>query len=116
MSKIKQHKIAIIGPADTVSGFRALGVVTFDAKDAAGALEQLRTIRAHNDDPTQAESYVVVCIIENLLTEVDTTEYKKLTSGALPAVVSLPGPEGATGFSINRLRALAEQAVGSSII
>ena len=116
MSKNKLQKIAIIGPKDTVSGFRALGVVTFDARNGEGALSQLRSIRTHNEDSSQSDAFAVVCIIETLLTEVDQAEYRKLTSGALPAVVSLPGPEGATGFSIERLRSLAEQAVGSAII
>ena len=93
-----------------------MGVVTFDARNGEGALSQLRSIRTHNEDSSQSDAFAVVCIIETLLTEVDQAEYRKLTSGALPAVVSLPGPEGATGFSIERLRSLAEQAVGSAII
>lgn len=115
MSNNKHYKIAIIGPAEIVSGFRALGVTAFDAKDGDAALEQLRAIKEENEKGAETQ-YAVVCIIESLLTSVDQAEYKKITAGALPAVVSLPGPEGATGFSIERLRSLAEQAVGSAII
>lgn len=115
MSTNITHKIAIIGPSDTVSGFRALGVVTFEATSTEAALDQLRAIKAVNDEGGE-ERYAVVCIIETLLTNVDQAEFKKLTADALPAVVSLPGPDGSTGFAIGRLRALAEQAVGSAII
>jgi vacuolar-type H+-ATPase subunit F/Vma7 len=115
MSTNSGYKIAIIGPSDTVSGFRALGVVSFAATDAEAVLEHLRAIKQAND-AKQGEQYAVVCIIETLLSDVDQAEFKKLTSAALPAVVTLPGPDGSTGFAINRLRALAEQAVGSAII
>jgi len=116
MSTNQPYKIAIIGPFDIVSGFAALGVETFDAKDADSAMQQLRIIKEHNEDKTLADQYAVVCIIDNLLTNVDQAEFKKLTTGALPAVVSLPGPQGTTGFGVARLRQLAEQAVGSAII
>jgi vacuolar-type H+-ATPase subunit F/Vma7 len=109
------YKIAIIGPTDTVSGFRALGVVNFEATTNEAALEQLRVIKAINAAGGE-EQYAIVCIIETLLTDVDQAEFKKLTADALPAIVSLPGPDGSTGFAIGRLRALAEQAVGSAII
>lgn len=116
MSTNEHYKIAIIGPNDTVSGFRALGVITFPATSGEEALAQLRTIKEKNEDSAMKEHYAVVCIIENLLTSVDQAEFKKLTSDPLPAVVSLPGPEGTTGFALERLRSLAEQAVGSAIV
>jgi hypothetical protein len=50
------------------------------------------------------------------VTLVDQAEYAKVVEGVLPAVVLLPGPEGSSGFAIERLRRLAEQAVGSAII
>lgn len=109
------YKIAIIGPSDTVSGFRALGVAAFAATTSEEALQQLRTIKEANET-MEGDQYAVVCIIETLLSDVDQAEFKKLTAGALPAVVTLPGPDGSTGFAINRLRTLAEQAVGSAII
>lgn len=111
-----EYKIAIIGPTDVVSGFKALGVEPFAAQDADEALEQLRYIKQQTLDPESTNKYAVVCIIENLMALVDQTEYAKVVEGALPAVVLLPGPEGSSGFAIERLRTLAEQAVGSAII
>lgn len=111
-----EYKIAIVGPKDTVSGFKALGVDAFDAQTADEALEQLRTIKQQTLDPESDTKYAVVCIIEELVAIVDQTEYAKVVEGPLPAVVLLPGPEGSSGFALERLRRLAEQAVGSAII
>jgi V/A-type H+-transporting ATPase subunit F len=111
-----QYKIAIVGPENTVSGFRALGVESFPAHTAEEALQQLRHIKHQTIDPDSANKYAVVCVIEDLVLQVDQIEYAKIVDGPLPAVVLLPGVEGSKGFAIERLRRLAEQAVGSAII
>jgi len=116
MSTNSKYQIAIIGPVDTVSGFKALGVESFSANNSEEALEHLRNIKKQTIDPESKKTYAVVCVIENLLTDVDQKEYEKVVSGALPAVVLLPGPEGSQGVAIERLRRLAEQAVGAAII
>lgn len=116
MSTNNEYKIAIIGPIDTVSGFKALGVEAFDAQSTEEALTQLRKIKEQTLDPDSEVKYAVVCIIEDLVTMVDQSEYAKVVEGPLPAVVLLPGPEGSSGFAIERLRSLAEKAVGSAII
>lgn len=116
MSTTNEYKIAIIGPKDTVSGLKALGVEAFEATTADEALEQLRTIKQATLDPSAGTKYAIVCIIENLVSSVDQVEYAKVAAGPLPAVVLLPGPEGSDGFALDRLRSLAEQAVGSAII
>lgn len=111
-----EYKIAIIGPADTVSGFQALGVEAFDATTGQAAMDILRELKTATTESTAATKYAVVCVIEDLLTDVDPAEYAKVVSGPLPAVIALPGPEGSKGIALQRLRALAEQAVGSAII
>lgn len=116
MSSNNEYKIAIIGPADTVSGFKALGVEAFDAEDAATALDQLRRIKQQTLAPDSGRQYAIVCIIEDLLADVDQAEYAKVVHGPLPAVILLPGPAGSKGVALARLRSLAEQAVGSAII
>lgn len=115
MSTNNTYKIAIIGPNETVSGFKALGVESFPALTGEEALEQLRAIKKMADAEVPVV-YAIVCIIEDLLVDIDQAEYAKVVSGALPAVVMLPGPEGSKGVAIARLRRLAEQAVGSAII
>lgn len=116
MSMTNEYKIAIVGPSDTVSGFRALGVEAFDAQTSKEALVELDKIRRQTNDPDSDTKYAVVCVIENLVATVDQEEYAKIVDGPLPAVVILPGPEGAQGFALDRLRRLAEKAVGAAII
>ncbi len=116
MSTTNDYRIAIVGPADTVSGFKALGVDAFDATDATEALAQLRHLKQVGRDTSEQTPYAIVCVIEEVLRGVDQAEYAKVVSGALPAVVVLPGPEGSQGVALMRLRRLAEQAVGSAII
>lgn len=116
MSTTNEYKIAIIGPEETVSGFRALGVESFSAHNAHEVLEQLRSIKQQTTDPDSPNKYAIVCLVENVLTDLDQHEYAKVVAGPLPAVVILPGPEGSKGVAIARLRKLAEQAVGAAII
>jgi V/A-type H+-transporting ATPase subunit F len=116
MSTTNEYKIAIIGPTDTVSGFKALGVEALEATTGAGALEHLREIKRLATDPEAKVKYAVVCVIEDLMKDIDQAEYTKAVAGPLPAVVLLPGATGSQGFAIGRLRQLAEQAVGASII
>jgi len=116
MSTTNHYRIAIIGPEDTISGLKALSVEPFPANTSEEAIAQLQVIKKQTNDPTSKTRYAVVCIIEDLVTFMNQTEYSKIVEGALPAVVLLPGPEGSSGFAIERLRRLAERAVGSAII
>ena len=110
------YRTAIIGPTDTVSGFKALGVESFEATTGAQVLEQLRAIKQHNETSAPDAVYAIVAVIEDLLVDIDQAEYAKLVADPLPAVVMLPGPEGSKGVALERLRGLAEKAVGSAII
>ena len=116
MSTNNHYRLAIVGPTDMVSGFQALGVEAYNATNSQEALEQLRTIKSISNDTEDERMYAVVCVIDDVLQGVDQTEYAKVVEGALPAVVVLPGPAGSSGVAIERLRTLAQKAVGSSII
>ena len=116
MSTTNHYRLAIVGPTDMVSGFQALGVEAFNATNPGEALDQLRAVKKINNDMDDDRTYAVVCVIDDVLKDVDQAEYAKVIEGALPAVVVLPGPAGASGVAIERLRLLAQKAVGSSII
>lgn len=116
MSTTNHYRIAIVGPTDMVSGFKALGVEAFDASTASEALDHLRQIKKVTIDPADDRAYAVVCVIDDVMHDVDQTEYAKVIAGALPAMVVLPGPAGASGVAVERLRLLAQKAVGSAII
>ncbi len=108
------YRIAIVGPIDVVSGFRAFGVDVFPAERASVLLETLAKMRKESADGKG--EYAVVIAIESLVAEVPRDEWERTTRGVLPAVVVLPGIEGSSGQGIRTLRKLAERAVGSDIL
>lgn len=115
MDTLTDYKIAIVGPQEMVAGFRALGVEMFTARTGQEALDQIRQIKAVTLDESIMTVYAVVCIIEDLMRDMDNEEYTRVASGPLPAVVILPGAQGTQGFAEMRLRRLAEKAIGSAI-
>ena len=102
-------KIAVIGGRDTVIGFRALGLETYPAADAAEAGYILRRLTRENDD------YAIIYIEENLAAEL-AHEIDKFKDRPTPAVILIPGREGSIGLGQTALRAAVERAVGTNIL
>lgn len=102
------YKIGIIGERDSVLGFMALGFSVHEAQDAEQAAKKLHTL-------VKSGEYAVIFLTENyaqLLVE-ETNRYKDMP---LPAVVSIPGQGGSTGFGMNNIRSAVERAVGADIL
>lgn len=102
-------KIAVIGGRDTVIGFRALGLETYPAADAAEAGHILRRLTRENDD------YAIIYIEENLAAEL-AHEIDKFKDRPTPAVILIPGREGSMGLGQSALKAAVERAVGTNIL
>ena len=102
-------KIAVIGGRDTVMGFRALGLETYPAADAAEAGHILRRLTRENDD------YAIIYIEENLAVEL-AHEIDKFKDRPTPAVILIPGREGSMGLGQSALKAAVERAVGTNIL
>ena len=111
----QEYKTAIIGPSNVISGFKALGVIPFNAEDGETAVEILKKIKKDLQAETEAR-FAVVIIIESLANKIPKDEFEKISRGALPAIVVLPGLEGSTGAGVAKLKQLAERAVGSDIL
>ena len=111
------YKIAIIGPKDIISGFKALGVVPFDAETGEQALPILKKMKKdiEGKDKDQ-ELYATVLIIESVMEEINDEDKERLSQGALPAILALPGIEGSKGAGVAKLKRLAERAIGSDIL
>ncbi len=112
-----QHKIAIVGPKDAILGFKALGLETHSALDKEQALETLKSLKkktlgGKEDKPM----YAIIFILEDLAAQLPEDEYKKLSASTLPAIVTIPGPKGSTGFGLKRISKIVEKAVGSDIL
>ncbi len=111
------YKTAIIGPKDVISGFKALGVVPFNAEDGEEALEIIKNIKKGiSEESSTIEKFAVVIIIESIANQIPANEFEKVSRGALPAILTLPGLEGSTGAGVAKLKSLAERAVGSNIL
>lgn len=113
-----KYNIAIVGNKDTILGFKALGLKTFDANSGQEASEVLRKLKAEEiklDDGETRPAYAIIFITEDLATQIPHDDYKKLSQDALPAIIPVPGSQGASGYGIKRIGKMVEQAVGSDI-
>ncbi len=102
------YKIGIIGDRDTVLGFMALGFSVHEAENAEEAAKKLNTL-------VRSGEYAVIFLTENYAAQLveETDRYKDMP---LPAVISIPGQGGSTGFGMNSIRSAVERAVGVDIL
>ncbi len=102
------YKIGIIGDRDSVLGFMALGFSVHEAADVAAAEGLLVSL-------VRSGEYAVIYLIERYAAAMRETldRYKDMP---LPAIVSIPGPEGSTGYGMNLIRSAVERAVGADIL
>lgn len=114
----KKYKIAIVGKKEEIIGFSAVGVQIFPVSNIAKATEklfELKKAKQDNNDENSAPLYAIVFVMEDIIKEIHADDMKKLTAGALPAIISLPGHKGATGYGETMVRKIVEKAVGTDI-
>lgn len=102
------HKIAAVGEADIILGYKALGIETHPAVDLQNAADVVESL-------IRAGGYGIIFVSESMAEKVDSlmSEYGSLP---LPSVVYIPGSGGAQGFAMNRIRRIIEKAVGADIL
>lgn len=100
-------KIAVLGDKDCVLAFRAAGLNTFGANDAAEATALLRTLCKGD--------YAVVFITEDIAVKIaDTLEMLK--SRTYPAIIPIPSASGSNGYGLTSIKKDVEKAVGADIL
>ena len=102
-------KIAVIGSARTVMGFKALGLEACPASDADEARKALKRLTAEGSE------YAIIYIEENLYVQL-STEIDKFKDSPLPAIILIPGKDGSSGLGLSALNAAVERAVGTNIL
>lgn len=102
-------KIAVIGGRDTVMGFKALGLETYPAADAAEAGHVLKSLTRGSDE------YAIIYIEEGFAAELGA-EINKFKDSPTPAIILIPGREGSIGLGQSALKAAVERAVGTNIL
>ena len=102
------YKIAIVGERDSVLGFMALGFSVHEATNAEEAGKKIHAL-------VKSGEYAVIFLTESyaIQLEEELARYKDLP---LPAVVSIPGQGGSTGYGMNNIRSAVERAVGADIL
>lgn len=112
-------KIAIVGSRDAVAGFSLLGVDIVPVETKEEAVQQLLTLKKDvrtDENGREQNTYAIVFITEDLAEGISPDDEKKLSRGALPAIIPLPSHQGSTGYSMQRLKRIVERAVGSDIL
>ena len=101
-------KIGIIGDRDTVLGFMALGFSVHDVETPEAGARVLHTL-------ARSGEYGVIFITENYACQMEE-EIAKYKDLPLPAIISIPGREGSTGYGVGLIKAAVERAVGADIL
>ena len=102
------YKIGIIGDRDSVLGFMALGFTVFDVEGADEARASLR-------EAAKSGEYAVIFVTEKIAMQIED-EIDKYKDMPMPAIVSVPGRDGTTGYGMENIRTAALRAVGADIL
>ncbi len=105
---MEDYKVAIIGTEEAIMGFYALGVECFPITEDNEIESIIEKINAGR--------FAAVFITEDWAERVRTKVDQAFQDAALPAVVTVPSPQGATKAGLTNLRKIVEQAVGSDIL
>ncbi|MEQ1849478.1 MAG: V-type ATP synthase subunit F [Candidatus Peribacteraceae bacterium] len=113
-----KYKIAIVGTREAVAGFSLLGMDIVSVGTPEEAVEAIFALKRKTQEEkgVQRNTYGIVFVTEDLLTNISVEDERKLAKGALPAIVPLPSHKGSTGAGLLRLRRIVERAIGSDIL
>ena len=114
-----KYKTAIVGSRDAIAGFSLLGVDIVPVESPTEAVEQLLKLKKEkraDERGIEVNTYAIIFITEDLAEGISPDDEKKLSRGALPAIIPLPSHQGSTGYGLQRLKRIVERAVGSDIL
>ena len=100
------YKLAVMGDADSVLGFQALGLEVCPVSSAEeGHLALHRMAK---------ENYAIIYMTEQLAAKLgpDIARYKDALT---PAIILIPGKEGSLGIGMANVKTAVERAVGADI-
>ena len=103
------YKIAVMGGADTVLGFKALGLATFPVSND----DEARTVFRRLTHPD--ENYAII-YMEEKLSQTLSAEIAEYNDKVVPAVILIPGREGSMGLGLTALHDAVIRAVGADVL
>ena len=104
------YKIAVIGAADSVIGFKALGLDTYAVENGEDAKKILHEITKPRED-----EYAIIYLEETMAAEIQS-EIRKYDERPSPAIILIPGRNGPMGLGQAALNEAIEKAIGSDIL
>lgn len=110
-----KYAVAIVGSKEEIMGFGAVGVQTHEVETDAEGGELLLDLKKQAEKGELETPLAVVFVMERIIKSMDKESYERLSEGALPAFIPLPGSEGSSGFGNEKIRRIVEKAVGSDI-
>lgn len=98
-------KIAVLGGRETVMGFKALGLDVYPVTDPADAKTLFRKL-------AKPEMDYAIIYVEETTAQYLSSEIEKCNDRPTPAVIMIPGREGALGIGRSALEAAMKRAIG----
>lgn len=99
--------IAVVGPRDSVLGFKALGLEAVYAEDREQAEKSVNQLAR--------EGCAIIFVTERLLKDLPEV-VERYKNELTPAIIPIPDNNGSIGFGMQGLRDNVEKAVGSNIL
>lgn len=101
------YKIGVIGDPESTMGFLTIGFSVSAVTDIGAARKALSEMAAEN--------YAIIYITENfaMQLEEEISAFKKVS---LPAVITIPGKDGAKGYGLANIKKSVERAVGADVL
>ena len=101
------YKIAVLGDADSVLGFRALGLEACPVSTPEEGREALHRMAREN--------YAIIYMTEQLAAQL-SHDIQRYQDSLTPAVILIPGKEGPLGIGLANVKTAVERAVGADIL
>ncbi len=101
------YKIAVMGGADSVMGFRALGLEVCPVSAPEEGREALHRMAREN--------YAIIYMTEQLASQLQP-EIARYQDALTPAIILIPGREGPLGTGMANIKTAVERAVGADIL
>ena len=101
------YKIAVMGAADSVLGFKALGLEVCPVASAEEGRQALHRMAK--------EDYAIIYMTEQLAAQIPG-EVARYKDALTPAIILIPGREGSLGIGMANVKNAVERAVGADIL
>jgi len=102
------YKIAVLGDRDSVLGFSALGLDVFPVESGEAAARKLREL-------ARSGLYAIIYVTETYYNELKS-EMDRYKDNVTPAIILIPGADGASGIGKKAIDEAVERAIGANII